>query len=590
MVVLLQQPQAQEATMSRSSIGGMDAARPRARGRQVVLYRHALVRLLSTLLQPLATGVGWSPATLALAAILMSLDAAPTLAQRFESALGTLDAALPRRRRTGRTYQGFVKALSRWSGAIFLVLEPSLRRACQRTAGRAWRLGGADGLVPIGVDGSKINAPRTIANEALGFAGKDKCGPQIMTLLLVHLGSMIPWAWKTAGVCTSERTLLRGVLHLLPDRTLLVADAGFTGFELLSDLRRRGVHFLVRVGSGTRLLAQLGSYRREGKHTVYLWPDRHRAQPPLTLRLVRVGGVYLITDLTDPRRLSKRAAGELYRRRWGLEVAFRSLKQTLEHRAVRSGTARHALTELNWALLGLQVLTLLGAAALRAAGQEPRRLSLAGALRAVRAATRHAGGARRLRERLRRATLDPYRRQASKRSYRWPRQKTPPRLGPPTIAVATRPQTQAAARLQSHTALCSSRRCVPLHGTNDALRCCVVLRTRGPRHQCFRWRNPPTAMPKMCAAKCRVIRTLGRGFLMAPPPGLPSVREDRGVGPPGATGMSLRSSRRRPVLRRVLRASKQHRPRPVGRNEPHHENAPNPDQENCSRPSAPGPT
>ena len=64
---------------------------------------------------------------------------------------------------------------------------------------------------------------------------------------------------------------------------------------------------------------------------------KHR--PPLVLRLIRVGPVCLVTDMTDPRRLSARTAAELYRRRWGLEVAFRSLKQTLERRRVRSGTA-----------------------------------------------------------------------------------------------------------------------------------------------------------------------------------------------------------------------------------------------------------
>src|SRR5690606_24892267 len=108
-----------------------------------------------------------------------------------------------------------------------------------------------------------------------------------------------------------------------------------------------------------RLLKELGYYRREGKHTVYLWPDSHHQKQPLVLRLIVVGEVYLITDVTDARELSKRAASELYRRRWGLEISFRTLKQALEHRAVRSGTAARALSELDWALAGLQVLALM---------------------------------------------------------------------------------------------------------------------------------------------------------------------------------------------------------------------------------------
>ena len=73
-------------------------------------------------------------AALALAAVLMSLDAGPTLAQRFESALMVLDRALPRRRRTGRTFQGFVKALMQRSGTLMGVLIPRLREQTARAA------------------------------------------------------------------------------------------------------------------------------------------------------------------------------------------------------------------------------------------------------------------------------------------------------------------------------------------------------------------------------------------------------------------------------------------------------------------------
>lgn len=427
--------------MFRSSVGGRDAARR--------VYRHALVGLIIPLIAPLAAGPGWSALSLALASVLMSWDPAPTLAQRFESALATLDQALPRRRRTGRTYQGFVKALTARGGAVLGALVTHLRTLTQQAAGKCWRVGGERGFVPIGADGSKFDAPRTVGNGALGFTGKDKCAPQMITLLLVHLGSMLPWAWKTAGARTSERTLLREMLGLLPERTLLVADAGFTGFDLLSGLRARGHSFLIRVGRGTRLLTGLGYARREGQSTVYLWPETGRGRPPLVLRLIRVGRAHLLTDVRDPRRLSKRLAGELYRRRWGLEVAFRSLKQTLERRAVRSGTADHARAELDWAVLGMWVLALLGAGAIAAAGHGARRLSLAGALAAVRAARHRAISTRTLRGRLRRAVLDTYKRNGSRRSYRWPRQKPPPVIRPPRLTAATPAQVAQAARLRS---------------------------------------------------------------------------------------------------------------------------------------------
>lgn len=424
--------------MFRASVGGRDAARR-------TVYRHSLLRVMSPLFAPLAAGHGWSALAVALCSVLMCWDAGPTLAQRFESALAVLDSGLPRRRRTGRTYQGFVKALSRRGGIALATLRGHLRTLTREAAGKHWRVGE---FVPIGVDGSKFDAPRTVSNEALGIAGKDKSGPQMMTLLLVHLGAMLPLGWKVGNVHEPERTLLRRSLSTLPRNTLLVADAGFTGFDLLSTLKARRVSFLVRVGRGVHLLGKLGFYRREGKHTVYLWPDGKKNSPPLVLRLIRVGGVALITDVTDPGRLSRKTAAELYRRRWGLEVAFRSLKQTLERRKVRSGTATHAKTELSWAVAGMWALALLGVRAIARAGHGPRRLGLAATLAAARAAYRGGRSPRRLNARLRRCVTDAYRRRGSKRAYRWPHKKTQTQPGTPTLTIATPQQVLRAQQLR----------------------------------------------------------------------------------------------------------------------------------------------
>lgn len=422
--------------MYKASAGGGAAASS--------VYRHPLVRFISNVLGPLDAGAGWSPATTAIAAVLMSWDPAPTLGQRFESVLSVLDAALPRRRRTGRTYQGLVKALGRHGEQLLETLAPRLRERTRKAARQHWRVGR---FVPIGVDGSRFDAPRTIANEPLGFAGRDKCSPQMMGVLLVHLGSMLPWGFGLDGVHEGERSILRRLIGELPEDALLVADAGYTGFDLLSELHRSGARFLIRVGRNVRLLRELGDYRREGKSTVYLWPDAAHHRPPLRLRLIQIGQMWLITNVTDPRELSKATASELYRRRWGLEVAFRSIKQTLARRKVRSCAAANAMGELAWSVVGLWVLMLLGARAIGAAGHAPDRLSVAAALSAVRSRATTAS-ARALRCRLRGAVRDKYRRTCSKRAYDRARKKSPPEPGPPTILKATAAQRAEAKRLR----------------------------------------------------------------------------------------------------------------------------------------------
>lgn len=423
--------------MFTSSIGGGVAAR-------CLVYRHALVRFLMPALGSLPTGSGWSGFSLVLCCLLMQWSSAPTLMQRFESSLSVLDRVLPRRRRTGRTYQGFVKALLGRSASIRQLLAPRLRTLTQSAAGSRWRMGR---FVPIGADGSKFDAPRTIANEALGLAGKDKCGPQMMLLLLVHLGCMIPWSSRVGRADEPERSLLRSALDDLPEDTLLVADAGFTGFDFLSELLRRKVHFLVRVGRGIHLLKQLGCYRREGKDTVYLWPSYRDGKAPLTLRLFRIGSIYLITSVIDSRELSRRAAGELYRRRWGLEVSFRALKQTLERRKVRSCQAERAKEELLWSVIALWILTLMGMRTLKRAGLDPHRLSIAGALAAIRHAAHSSASLSGLRRRMCRAVMDQYLRRAGKTAYRWPHKKNPKPPGAPRLTVATRLQVARAQAL-----------------------------------------------------------------------------------------------------------------------------------------------
>ena len=172
----------------------------------------------------------------------------------------------------------------------------------------------------------------------------------------------------------------------LPAHALLVADAGFVGYALWQALLTAGHHFVIRVGANVRLVRQLG-WTREHAQVVYLWPDQaaRKRQPPLVLRLVVVHDgkqpVYLVTDLPKS-RLSDRQVATIYQARWGVEVFFRTFKQTFGCRKLRSRSAPNAQLELEWSLIGLWGVCLLGNRELRASGHEPLRLSPAAALHA----------------------------------------------------------------------------------------------------------------------------------------------------------------------------------------------------------------
>lgn len=92
--------------------------------------------------------------------------------------------------------------------------------------------------------------------------------------------------------------------------------------------------------------------------------------------------MYLVTNVLDETRLSDAQIADIYRLRWGVELFYRSAKQTFERCKLRSNSPRHALCELEWALLGLWAVTLF--ARLQNVGVDPRRQSVAKTLRAIR--------------------------------------------------------------------------------------------------------------------------------------------------------------------------------------------------------------
>ena len=116
----------------------------------------------------------------------------------------------------------------------------------------------------------------------------------------------------------------------LPDEALIVADAGFIGYEFWSSMIEAKRRFVTRVGGNVRLLRKLGWATKERNDTVYLWPKGKRnAHPPLSLRLIRIHDgrplLCLVTNLQEE-ELSAASALEIYRRRWDIEVFFRTLK------------------------------------------------------------------------------------------------------------------------------------------------------------------------------------------------------------------------------------------------------------------------
>jgi hypothetical protein len=270
----------------------------------------------------------WLPQRIVFFGLLMMWDAEKALQDRFAAVRDLLKALFPRWQ-TGTDYQGWCDAQLLYLGVIQPALAKRLRGQMQQLAGKHWL---REGWCAFAADGSRIECPRTDRNkDGLGCAGREKTGPQLFLTTLWHMGTGLPWDYRIGPGTASERHHLRDMLNDLPAKSLVVADAGFTGYDLLRSMAQAGQFFLVRVGSNVHLLKNLGYFERQGEDTVYLWPEEHhRSLPPVVLRLVVVERgnqkMYLVTNVLDEQALSYEQVAVLYEMRWGVEIFYRSCK------------------------------------------------------------------------------------------------------------------------------------------------------------------------------------------------------------------------------------------------------------------------
>jgi hypothetical protein len=419
------------------------------------LLPHHGLRLL-----PLNEKERWTPRYLVIAALLMACLGGELLIDRFATARRALVRMYPTRRRPGKTYQGFTAALQKFGDALLAELAGHLRLETRRLAADRWLI---DGWLVFGGDGSRFDKTRTTANkEHFKCGGKEKTGPQQFLTTLFHVGTGLPWCWRAGDAKASERHHLRAMPPQLPAKALLLMDAGYTGYELLKDVLASGRSFILRVGAGVELLEDLDyDYERRGNGIVCLWPQfaRERGAPPLTLRLVSVidkkgRRMHLLTNVLERSKLSDAAVRKTYRLRWGVEVLFRSIKQTMQLRKARSWTPKAAEQELEWGMMGVWMLGLLALTAQSsrraAAGIPTSPWSAAGALRIVRMAIHGTSGRGPSFKRLLAAVVrDGYPRRGSKKSIDWAHKKREKPPGDPRCRKATKAEVQAARELKT---------------------------------------------------------------------------------------------------------------------------------------------
>jgi Transposase DDE domain len=344
----------------------------------------------------------WQAQPLLFVLLVMTWCAGDSLPERFETARAFYVACHQRRRRPGKTFAGFEKALGKLPLPVLRVVADGLRqRLAQVFAGR-FRV---HGWIPLGCDGSRLACPRSDELERrLGVhakKGKKKQAapatppeqdgaqapnsapdpknrtpspeaPQIWVTAVVHLGLGLLWSWRLGKGTASEREHLRHLVATLPRGALVVADAGYVGYRLLAALQAAGLSFLVRLSSRAPLyVPEKAPQKRYHEGLVYYWPQRVQQLdlPPLPVRLLRIRGdridVWLLTNVLDEHRLPRKTAGKFYRWRWRNEGLFRSYKRTLGKVKLMSRSVAQVHREAEGSLLATQLLLAQAALALQ---------------------------------------------------------------------------------------------------------------------------------------------------------------------------------------------------------------------------------
>jgi hypothetical protein len=197
----------------------------------------------------------------------------------------------------------------------------------------------------MGIDGSVYTTPDTPANEKAfgrprgGSSANSQGGfPQVGKVSLVELGSHVELAFTIRPMSRGEPTMaLRLLKHLTPGMLMLL-DAGFFGYKLLTAIKETGAEILVNVSS-TPLLKPIqelsdGSYLTKIHPTPY---DRERDRNGVIVRVLpytlndpqRTGcgkEHRLVTTLLDEKEHPILTLIKLYHERWEHELVYNEQK------------------------------------------------------------------------------------------------------------------------------------------------------------------------------------------------------------------------------------------------------------------------
>lgn len=394
----------------------------------------------------------WDVHPLIYVVLLMTWCCGDSMPEKFEAARAFYVVCCPKRKRPGETFTGFEKALAKLPMPVLRALAEAIRGRVETLFGDRLKVAG---FIPLGCDGTRQECPRSEELERrLGTFGKEGSPPMIWNTSIVHLALGFPWCWRLGrGGKASERAHLIQMLRFLPKLALIVADAGYVGYDVIHCLVSANVFFLIRMSSNATFYTErhlrLDRFREA---VVYYWPKtaQDQGKPPIRGRLIRVHSrrrkvdVWLLTNVEDPERLAAETAARFYRWRWESEGFFRTYKRTLKKVKLSSRTVGLVHREAEASMIATQLLLCQGALAMPTTAARDERPVLCSPRRVLLEIRREISGdlrgKRPFGERLAQAKRERRSRATPKEKRQWPRRKTHKPPQPPIILKLSKQQ------------------------------------------------------------------------------------------------------------------------------------------------------
>jgi len=248
--------------------------------------------------------------------------------------------------KTSISTSGYCKARNRLSTLAITNLTKEIATKNEQRVDSRWMFRGRNIYL---VDGTTVTMADTISNqkeyphtktqkEGLGFP---TC--RIVAIISLTTGSIIDAKIGTySGKGTGEQALLRDILHNFKRGDIILADAMFSTYSLLSYAIEHGID-IVFVQNGARSRKTdftKGKILGKDDHILTIkkpkdnpeWMDKDELKKiPKELKVheMRAGGKILITTMLCSKNNSTKTIKNLYKERWHIEVDFRNIKITL---------------------------------------------------------------------------------------------------------------------------------------------------------------------------------------------------------------------------------------------------------------------